>query len=238
MRDISAGERAGDAEAIRAIRMDASAWTSRVLAHEVANYLGTIRTMAHLLADEIPPDSEAKQDVDSVVEAVEAGTRFLEAIRAFVHAAPLGTDPAELNAVVRGIEADLRRAAEPRARLALRLADGAGWVRGDPGRLGRVVLDLVHVAAVGVPPGGEVTVETASDAAATVVVRAGGRGYSADDLARIFEPFVADRGYDGGLRLPAVYAVLKLSGGSVTVDSAPGAGVRFRVGLPASSPAA
>jgi signal transduction histidine kinase len=234
----------GDAGALRAVRMEAAAQTARVLAHEIANYLGSIRTMLYLLEDEVSAGSEAQTDLHAVVQTVEAGTQFLGAIRGFVHAEPLGAEPADLNAVMRDAEGELRSALPSRAALALRLSDGPLWVRGEALRLARLAADLVAAIASGMAAGSEVVLETgrdgaaprAGDSAALLVVRARGRVLEPDALERIFEPFVADRGHEGGLRLPTVYAVVTESGGTVAAASSPAEGTTIRIGLPVADP--
>jgi len=225
-------------DAVRAARMDASARTSRALAHEVANYLGTIRTMAYLLVEEVPEGSEARADVETVRETVEAGTRFLEAVRGFVHPEPLGDGPSDLNAVVRDAAAPLQDALASHGRVALRLVQGALWVRGDAGRLRRLVLDLGRAAAAGAPDGGVLTLATIAeggDGTVGLTAEVPSRRVDADTLASFFEPFVADRGYEGGLRLPTVYAAVVGSGGGVSAGWAPEGGLAISLVLPAAS---
>ena len=238
----------GDAgpNALRAVQMEAAARTARALAHEIANYLGSIRTMLYILEDEVPAGSDAQADLHTVAHTVEAGAEFLGAIRGFVHAEPLGAERADLNAIVRSAEPELRGALPSRAALALRLADGPLWVRGEAPRLVRLATDLVAAAASGMAPGSEVVLETGREGAAPpvagpaalLVVRARGRVLEPDTLARIFEPFVADRGHAGGLRLPTVYAVVTESGGTVAAESSPGEGTTIRIGLPLEAPPA
>ena len=87
---------APDTETIRALRLDAASQTARVLAHEFANYFGSMRSMLYLLAEELGPDPKARQDLDVVVRTVDSGTKLVEALRGFAHATPLGPGPAAL----------------------------------------------------------------------------------------------------------------------------------------------
>jgi len=243
-RGLDAERAPAGAPALQALRMDAVAQTARVLAHEIANYLGGIRTMLFVIEDEVPAGSDAQADLRTVTQTVEAGTQFLSAIRGFVHAEPLGAEPTDLNALVRGAEQELRAALPSRVALALRLADGPLWVRGEAPRLARLAADLLAAATCGMAAGAEVVLETHRDGAApaaggpaaVLAVRARGRVLEPGVLERIFEPFVADRGHEGGLRLPTVYAVVTESGGTVGAESSAAEGTTIRIGLPIAEP--
>ena len=69
-----------------------------------------------------------------------------------------------------------------------------------------------------------------------------GIGMSAEDLAHVGEPFYQadsklDRQYEGtGLGLAICQRLVKLHGGSMEIDSAPGRGTTVAVLLPGGSP--
>jgi len=230
---------APDAETVRALRVDAASQTARVLAHELANYFGSMRTMLYLLTDELGPDPKAREDLDVVVRTVDGATKLVEALRRFAHAPPLGPGPADLNAVLREAEPALRSQVPPGKTLGLDLGTGPLSVLGDAAPLRQMVLDLVAGANHALPGGGRIEIETGrapdlSDGcpAALLLVRDDGPGLESDEAARIFEPFVFDDAHDTGLRLPTIYASVMRSGGSIGAESAPGAGTTIRVTLP------
>jgi len=65
-----------------------------------------------------------------------------------------------------------------------------------------------------------------------------GPGMPPEIANRVFEPFFTTKGAEEGtgLGLAMVYATVQRHGGSVTLDTAPGAGTRFRISLPAAGP--
>jgi len=230
-----------DAEAVRAERMDAALRTAGALAHEVANYLGAVRTMAYLLNDEIPADSAAKEDLDVIVQTMDGAAQLVQDLRAFAHPKLLGEEPADLNAVLREAELQLRALVKPGARLDLALAGRPLWVLGHPERLRGLATELVVRASEDVGDGGRIVVETSEErgeagALARLVVRDDGRGLGPEQAARAFEPFVASRSHRTGLILSTVYVVVTRSGGAVAAESAPGEGTAIRVDLPLQSP--
>jgi signal transduction histidine kinase len=109
-------------------------------------------------------------------------------------------------------------------------------------RVEQVVTNLLS-NAIKYGEGRPVTVRVDGDAgAAEVLVRDRGIGIAAGEQARIFERFErADgaRGYGGfGLGLWIVRELVTAHGGSIAVESAPGAGSTFRVRLPRGGPPA
>ena len=229
---------AGGPDAVRAERMDAASRMARVLAHEIANYLGSARTMLYLLGEELGPDPRAREDLDVVVRTVDSATRLVGALRGFAHAPTLGAGPADLNAALRDAEPALRALLPAGKTLHLALAKEALAVPADAARLVQLALDLVACADRALPVGGRIDLTTArapgeaGAAHALLVVRDDGPGVDPATAERIFEPFVFDNAHDTGLRLPTVYATVARSGGSMWVESAPGAGTAIRVVLP------
>jgi signal transduction histidine kinase len=121
-----------------------------------------------------------------------------------------------------------------------RMPDGAVPCQGDERRLRQVLINLAGNAIKFTPAGGSVTITgtRAADGQARLEVRDTGIGMSAKDLAHVGEPFYQadsklDRKYEGtGLGLAICKRLVKLHGGSMTIDSAPGKGTVIAVLLP------
>jgi two-component system phosphate regulon sensor histidine kinase PhoR len=113
-------------------------------------------------------------------------------------------------------------------------------VRGDPDRLGQVVVNLVHNAVKFSPDGGDVTVSVRPVAEEVVVAVADhGVGIPRAAQARIFERFykvdrARVRGETGGTGLGLAIArhIIEQHGGRIWAESAEGAGSTFSFSLP------
>lgn len=110
----------------------------------------------------------------------------------------------------------------------------------DPSAIRQIVVNLISNAVKFSQRGSPVrtALSGAPDGGIEVVVADSGAGIAPEDLPHVFEPFwqggsAWDAGRAGvGLGLSIVRTLVELHGGSVEIDSAPGAGTRVRVRLP------
>ncbi|NTU80671.1 MAG: GAF domain-containing protein [Chloroflexales bacterium] len=114
-------------------------------------------------------------------------------------------------------------------------------IEADERRLKQILVNLLSNAVKFTPEDGNVGLEVQGDPTREMVaftVWDTGIGIAPDDQRRLFQPFVQidsalNRQYAGtGLGLALVQRLAELHGGSVTLESSPGAGSRFRVALP------
>lgn len=123
----------------------------------------------------------------------------------------------------------------------LRLIDGVD-IECDLTRMKQVILNLMTNAIKFSPPGGIVNIEMRRAAGDSFVlsIADAGVGIKAEDMERIFEPFVqaedgANRRFGGvGLGLAIARKIARLHGGDITLESQPGAGTTAFLTLPAS----
>jgi two-component system cell cycle sensor histidine kinase/response regulator CckA len=195
---------------------------------------------------------DARQDVQHIREAAERTAAITAQLLAFSRRQVLQARVLELDDVVNGLEAVLRRALGERSTLVLRLGAPSGRVRADPGQLAQVLLNLVLNSRDAMPIGGRLTIETSvtqlSEQYARlhpgIAVRPGpyallavsdtGHGMSSETLSHIFEPFYTTKplGQGTGLGLATVYGIVKQSEGYVWAYSELGQGTTFKVYLP------
>jgi two-component system NtrC family sensor kinase len=105
-------------------------------------------------------------------------------------------------------------------------------------QLHQVLLNLLLNAVQATPPGGSIRVrswaEEGDAPAACVEVCDTGCGIEAAHIEQIFDPFFTTKGPDQGtgLGLMICHHIVSDHGGSIEVESEPGAGATFRVRLP------
>ena len=148
-------------------------------------------------------------------------------------------------AIERGVELASGAIGRQRHRVDVEPA-GDITVTGDPVRLAQVFGNLVTNAAKFTPAGGRISIKVSvAGERIRIAVADDGRGIAADQLERIFEPFVqGDRKRDAlsgglGLGLAIVRCLVERHGGTITAASAgAGRGSTFTVELPkAETPA-
>jgi PAS domain S-box-containing protein len=148
---------------------------------------------------------------------------------------PVGEALAEVTALV------APQAHAKRLLLAVAPCAPALVARADAEKLRQVLVNLLSNAVKFTEPGGEVTIRCADgEGVVRVSVEDTGRGIAADQLERVFEPFVQvdarlTRTEDGaGLGLAISRDLARGMGGDLTAESAAGAGSTFTLTLPAA----
>ncbi|MCH9686781.1 MAG: response regulator [Deltaproteobacteria bacterium] len=113
----------------------------------------------------------------------------------------------------------------------------------DPRRLGQVVMNLVLNAAQAIDgprDDNRVSLSTSTEAGEVcIAVSDTGGGITDEKMRRIFEPFYSTKtGAEGtGLGLAISLEIVQMLGGTMDVQSAPGAGSCFTVRIPVTGPA-
>jgi two-component system phosphate regulon sensor histidine kinase PhoR len=163
---------------------------------------------------------------------------LLELSRAESGEIPLLIEESPLDAFLERAVAPLRAAAE-QAGVRLAVSGGGATLRADLRRLAVALSNLVENAIKYGKPGGAVTLTGCADGPDyRFEVADDGPGISPEHLPRIFERFYRvekgrsrDRG-GTGLGLSIVRHIVESHGGTVAVESAPGAGARFTIRIP------
>jgi PAS domain S-box-containing protein len=209
------------------------------LAGGIAHDFNNLMTAVIGYSDLMLRDSTLSEAQTARVHAIRgAATRAGDLTRqllAFSRRQVLQAAELDLRDVVAGMDDLLRRLLGEDIRFETIFGSEDVVVRADRGQLEQVVLNLVVNARDAVAPGGSITVAVLSAGdEAVLAVSDDGVGMDADIKARIFEPFFTTKSLaeGSGLGLATVHGIVGQSGGTIDVDSTPGAGTVFTVRLP------
>ncbi len=211
--------------------------------HDMKNPLAGSRMLLPVLAD-----AAEKGDVQSVRRIVELLDRelhglrdltsdLLDALRVQGGALSLECRDVDMTHLVRET-ADIMGRASMSHRLEMSLPAEPVMLAGDERRLTQVVRNLIDNAIKYSPAGGRVRVTLAvNSSTAVLTVSDEGIGISRDEMDSLFQPFwrsarARDQVAGTGIGLSVVHRIVTAHGGSIQVDSRPGAGSSFRVALP------
>lgn len=227
-----------------AVRADAVGQLAGGVAHEINNVLAIISSNAQLLAEQ-PVEVSAAADV--IVQATTRAAEITRNLLAFAMRDVYRPSSLTLNDVIRTVTEALTATAPTNVAIDLKLGPAMHQVVGDEVALSRALTNICVNAIDAMPDGGQLTIETAevesgttkSDAVYEFEVRVTDTGIGMDDSTReqAFDPFFSafsERSHVG-LGLSMVYGVVAQHGGTIRLDSAPGAGTTVTLHLPAAN---
>ena len=144
--------------------------------------------------------------------------------------------PTDVNRICNDVAALLEnKAKEDNIQIELELDEGIELPEVDSKAVYRCILNLVSNAVEACADGGgRVTLitKTSSDHF-EIIVSDTGKGIGSEDLDRVFKVFYSTKGSKGtGLGLAITQKMVHEHGGTISVDSVPGAGTVFRVKMP------
>jgi two-component system, cell cycle sensor histidine kinase and response regulator CckA len=223
-------------------RMESIGRLAAGIAHDFNNLLSAISGFLELARPGVT-DADAIADLDEARLAADRAARLTRQLLIFTRNPVTRPRLVSPNDSVAAVTTLLRRAIGEDVRLETALDASVPQVRADPAQLEQALLNLAINARDAMPNGGTLTITTRLGAiqvaggerrAAVIEVVDTGTGMDERTRARAFEPFFTtkDPSRGTGLGLPAVQGVAIAAGGTVSIDSAPGAGTRVVITLP------
>ena len=229
-------------------KMEAVGRLAGGVAHDFNNVLTVIQGYGGALLDDQLTPEEVRDSATQICLAADRAAALTRQLLAFSRKQTLVTQLVDVAQLVKGVERLLHRLIGEDVTLTTQMAPNTPRVKGDPGHLEQVLINLAVNARDAMPEGGTLTIATSraevaeapgrtGGTVARIVVSDNGRGMSAEVRARVFEPFFTTKeaGRGTGLGLSIVFGVVHQMGGTIDLWSEPGQGARFTIDLPVTA---
>jgi two-component system CheB/CheR fusion protein len=231
-------------------KMEAVGKLTGGIAHDFNNLLGVIIGNVEFLLDGVRDRPDLAELGRDILDSALSGAELTHRLLAFARKQPLQPQVIDLNALLPGHAAMLRRTLGDQVQVTTTLAPDLWPTLVDPTQIGEALLNLALNARDAMPHGGRLSIETENahldgrDVAANTEIGAGdyvvltvidtGIGMSPEVIARATEPFYTTKpaGVGSGLGLSMAYGFARQSDGDLRIESAPGVGTTIRLFLP------
>ncbi len=213
------------------------------VAHEVNTPLTVISTYAQMLARQVADDEQKSRMLEKIARQTFRASEIVNSLLKFSRTPSADMSEVQLNRVIEEtlslLEHQMRKTG---VEVRIRLDAALGPIKGNPGKLQQVFLNLFMNARDAMEPGGVLEVETMTVVTATgekaiaVDVSDTGHGIAPEHLSRIYDPFFTTKSEKKGtgLGLSVTYGIIQEHGGLIEALSRPGGGTTFRLEFPAS----
>ncbi len=211
---------------------------SASIAHEIRNPITAAKSLVQQM-EEDPTSRENTEYARVALEELQRVERSVSHLLRFARDEEMGiTDVAMADVIDSALETFRDRFERSGVRVERDVAADS-QLRGDPEQLRRVIINLVGNAVDAMEESGvaDPTLEIASgeNLAGTdlwVRIKDNSPGIPAEIRQRLFSPFHTSKANGTGLGLPICRKLVDAHGGSIEVDSQPGAGAEFLLTLP------
>jgi PAS domain S-box-containing protein len=211
------------------------------IAHDFNNFLSVIRGYARFLVDAMGEDEPLRGDAVEIEKAAERASRLTSQLLVFSRHEVVQKRVVDIAEVLSGLTSLLDRTLGENVTLRTEVERPLRRVEADPTQIEQVLVNLAVNARDAMPSGGELHIDLANvvtdgDHAVRLRVHDSGTGMKEEVVERAFEPFYSTKpkGEGTGLGLATVYGIVTQTGGTIEIDSTPGAGTTIEVLLPAT----
>jgi two-component system sensor histidine kinase HydH len=229
--------RALEAAVKRSERLAAIGRLAGGVAHEIRNPLSSLKGFATYFKQRSPGRPEDEKIATIMIGEVDRLDRVVGQLLELSRPVAVSPTPLPVRSVIEGAVAVVRpRAAEAGIKLEVAPSGDAPPVPMDPERMHQVLLNLLINAIEAMEGGGRVQVSVNTvENGIEIQVGDSGPGIAPQELGHVFDPYFTTKSTGTGLGLAIVHNIIEAHGGTVAIDSRPGAGTTVRLRLPFSS---
>jgi signal transduction histidine kinase/ActR/RegA family two-component response regulator len=221
------------------------------IAHDFNNILFPIVGYTELTMDDIPEDSQARQNLEEILKATNRAKELVQQILTFSRQNCQERKPLKVQFLIKEALKLLRATIPASIDIDCEIDEFCGPIRGDPTQIHQVIMNLCTNAYHAMQKtGGKLDVRlkeihlSYEQSIERVGMKVGkhieltvtdtGHGMEPQVMERIFEPYYTtkEQGKGTGLGLSVIHGIVKNHGGDITVTSLPGKGATFKVYLP------
>jgi PAS domain S-box-containing protein len=225
-------------------KMEAVGTLAGGIAHDFNNLLTGIIGSADLLSRQLDGGGSVEQlrRVEMIKSSAFQASRLTRQLLKFARRDKGEEEPVDIGRLIEDTLVMVEHTFDKRIVVERHVEAREPVVRGDPGQLQQVLLNLAVNARDAMPDGGtlRIVVRDASGGAGDgpgfveVEVSDSGEGMPPEVLGRVFEPFFTTKksGRGTGMGLAVVFGIVESHGGTIDVSSEEGRGTSFSVRLP------
>lgn len=206
------------------------------IAHELNGPLGNILGYAQLASKHPDLPDQLYADLDHIVRFALHAREIVRKVMLFSRQVLPKQESLSLNQVLNdGLYLTAPLLEKTQVAVTTHLNDNLPLMKGDPGQLRQVLVNLIVNAVQAMPDGGQIEITTRMDQNKIILsVADSGIGMDAETCKKCFMPFFTTKDVDQGtgLGLSVAQGIIQAHGGSVAVDSRPGKGTRFDIFFP------
>ncbi len=233
-------------------RLETAGRVAGLIAHDFNNLLTPLLGYPSLIKEELPPDSQARKDLDIIASTAQRMADINKQLLMLSRRGRCEKQVLDFNAVIRHLFDLVRRDSKDKIEVKLDLAEDLFNIRGAEEQILRVIQNLYQNAVDAMGESGRITIATSNvyieqdrggkplekGEYVKFTISDTGHGIPAEIQDKIFEPFFSTHQHaakrrGAGLGMSVVYGIVEDHNGRIEIESEVGRGTTFTILLPA-----